>query len=131
VQPLDRHPAYVAAFLAVLVLPQARGCVKQLEAGFRPFVHAPDRESFSWDMFSIPITRCTIDFKPAIHLGDRAASRMHDVGQPLEWDPVFDRAEDYALAAQDACQVASPWTTAKVQCFYGTGLITHDVVVCP
>lgn len=105
--------------------------LRQLTSGFVPFVHAPQRVAFSWDMFSVPITRCTVDYVPPIQIGHRVVAHMHDTGQVLEWDPVFDRAEDYALAAREGCEGASRWTTATVTCFFEDGRMTSDAIRCP
>jgi hypothetical protein len=128
---VERNPIYVAVFLAVLVLPQARACTRQVtEAGFRPFTHAPERVAFSWDMFSVPITRCTIDIDPPAHFGSTEVRSMHGTGLPLEWDPVYDTAGDYALAAHEACTFAPTTATALVRCFYQDGHTTRDAISC-
>jgi hypothetical protein len=129
VTALDKHPLYVAVFLAALVAPQARGFVTQLTAGFVPFSHAPQRVAFSWDMFSVPITRCTIDWDPKVKVGGALVGRLHDRGQPLEWDPVYDRAEDYALAAKAECAYAKGTNTIIV-CFHQDGRTTQDELHC-
>ena len=56
----------IAALLALLVFVQGRAMVDQVREGYRPFGHAPTRVAWSWDMFSIPIERCTATFDPPV-----------------------------------------------------------------
>jgi hypothetical protein len=129
VAPLDKNPVYVAAFLAVLAAPQVLGLVTQFIDGFRPFAQAPTRVPFSWDMFAVPITRCTIDWSPEILIGDETVRHLHDRGKALEWDPVFDRATDYASVARAGCRHA-PGTRIVLTCFYEDGPDTTDEMQC-
>jgi hypothetical protein len=129
VQALDKNPLYVVAFLAILAAPQARGFALQFATGFRPFQQAPERVPFSWDMFSIPITRCTIDWVPKVTLGRAKVGHLHERGMRIEWDPVYDRAEDYAGAANYECANA-PRTTTVIQCFHENGHTTRDELHC-
>jgi len=85
---LRRSPVVVLAFLGVLAYLQVKGTLGQFRAGFMPFVAAPTRVPFSWDMFSIEISRCDVQWDPKLPVG-RGYHRFHDFGAPIEWDPVY------------------------------------------
>jgi hypothetical protein len=125
-----RNPAYVATFLAALVLPQAAALVAQLHSGYRPFGHAPVRVPLSWDMFATAISRCDVRWQPPIDVGGRLVSSIQQTGQPLEWDPVYDRVEDYVVAARMGCTHAPPHAVATLQCFTSDGRTVRDAFLC-
>jgi hypothetical protein len=125
-----RNPAYVAAFLAALALPQAAALVMQIHIGFRPFAHAPVRVPLSWDMFATAISRCDVRWEPPLNIGGHPVGSIHQTGQPLEWDPVYDRVEDYVVAARMGCAYATPHTLATLQCFTSDGRTVRDALVC-
>src|SRR3954469_15001752 len=97
--------------LAAMVLPVGLGTTQavafgaQLAAGFRPFGGPPGRVPFSWDMFAIRIERCDLRWDPPLPLGTGVA-RLHDMAPLLEWDPTYDRREEYRMIGQEACFVA-------------------------
>jgi hypothetical protein len=116
---LDRHPAYAALFVAVLVLPQLLAMVGQVRAGYRPFVHAPVRVALSWDMFAVNIERCRMTFDPPLPPEAGRVARFRPVRQTLEWDPipVFDSVGTYRRVAKRACRDAAPETQVHLRCF--------------
>jgi hypothetical protein len=126
---VDRNPLYVAAFLAALAALQVRALVTQFLDGFRPFAEAPSRVLFSWDMFAVPITRCTIEWSPEVLMGGQTVRHLHDRGRALEWDPVLDQATDYGRIAQGVCAHA-PGTRVMLSCFYEDGSETADETEC-
>ncbi len=129
-QPLDRSPLYVGGFLLVLALPQVAAIGKQVANGFRPFGHAPGRVPLSWDMFSTAITRCDVRWDPPLTVDGQRIAALHDIGLRLEWDPVFDRIEDYVWAAKYGCSHAERPTTTTLTCFTFEGKRVDDAFRC-
>jgi hypothetical protein len=122
---------YVAALLGVLAVVQVRAQVLQLEAGYRPFAHAPDRVPFSWDMFAIRLDRCVVGWDPPLAIEGQKVARWHDRLPALEFDTVFNDAQWYASAAQRACMYRTEQQTkAMLQCFSSDGQVHEYVFDC-
>jgi hypothetical protein len=130
VGPLDRNPLYVAGFLLFLIVPQGHALAQQFRLGYRPFGQAPQRVTLSWDMFSTAISRCDVRWDPPLNAEGRPLARLHDSGTALEWDPVYDRVEDYMHAAEYGCVYGRPHTTATLQCFTFEGEAVKNVFRC-
>ena len=128
-RPLDRSPAYVASFVLLLALPQAWALAEQLRLGYRPFGHAPVRVPLSWDMFSTAISRCDVRWDPPLDLGPKKLARMREAGVTLEWDPVYDRVEDYAYAGRIGCAFGSP-ARSSAAVLHEDGKATRDGFRC-
>ena len=129
VAPAGR-PGYVAAFVGLLTLAQLGALGRQFRAGYRPFLHAPTRVPFSWDMFSTAISRCGIEWDPPLRLPGKRFGRLRDAGLPLEWDPVYDRVEDYVAAAEAGCTRATDPTVVRLLCFTRDGTTVRHAFVC-
>jgi hypothetical protein len=122
------RPALVATFLAPLVVVQAWGQVEQVREGFRPFGAPPHRVAFSWDMFAVKVERCVVSFDPPIDVGGRVVSSYAALRPPVEWDVVWDVADDYEAAARDlACPRGAH---AEVRCFVANGTEVTRRVAC-
>ena len=124
-------PRRVAAFLLLLVLPQAAGFAWQFKRGFRPLDREPVRVPLSWDMFAVRIERCTVDWKPPVRPGGRTLARLADLGAPLEWDYVDDSVDAYRQAALWGCRSAQGPTAASLRCFVPEGREIDDGFDCP
>jgi len=108
--PWDRgrrlaRPVLIAAVLGALGVVQARAQVLQVKHGFRPLEHEPGRVPFSWDMFAVRITRCTVDFEPPLKSrdGSRTVRSFAALSPVIEWNPVFNEAQHYAGYAERLC----------------------------
>jgi hypothetical protein len=110
----------IALLLAGLVAVQAIAFGTQIRAGFRPFGGPPGRVPFSWDMFAVRIERCDLRWDPPLRLGDDVA-RLHDVAAPLEWDPAYDRRDDYREVGRRGCVFAQAPTRVTLRCFTPEG----------
>jgi hypothetical protein len=130
VTPVDKNPVYVAGFLLLLVVPQLAAIRGQLQAGYRPFTHVPIRVPLSWDMFSTAITRCDVHWDPPVVVRGTTLASLRQAGSALEWDPVYDRMEDYAMAARIGCSGARPGTTVRLTCFTYEGRTVTDAFPC-
>ena len=115
-----------------LVVVQASACWKQVSLGFRPFGAPPTRVPFSWDMFAVAIERCDLKWDPPLPLWNSAngISRLRNVAPVLEWDPVFDRRDEYREVGRAACEFALPNTRVALRCFTKDGE-TDDAFACP
>jgi hypothetical protein len=102
----------------------------QLEAGYRPFTHVPIRVALSWDMFSTAITRCDVHWDPPVVVRGTRLASLREAGTALEWDPVYDRMQDYVMAARVGCSGARPGTTAHLTCFTAEGQTVTDALAC-
>jgi hypothetical protein len=128
---LDRQPLFVAAFLAVLFLPQAAAFALQIAGGYRPFVTAPGRVPLSWDMFAIRIVRCDVTWEPPLLIGEQRVAAMREAGWPLEWDVTYDTIGAYRHEALRGCNFAVAPTTAHLLCFTHDGRTETADVACP
>lgn len=118
---LTRSPIYVAIFLFSLVLPQLLAIDAQFIKGFRPLRHEPTRVPLSWDMFANTVQRCTLAWDPPIHVFGLTFSSFKDLGARMEWNVVYDRAEDYRAAARWICRVSRKPIWIKLHCFFPNG----------
>jgi hypothetical protein len=131
VQPATRRRPlgpylYCAALCLALTVAQVAAQFGQLQAGFRPFSHAPGRVPYSWDMFAIQIDRCTMSWDPPIVVDGKKVSRWTDRTWLLEFDTVYNRAGTYLGVASRGCQYRdSPKTFARLVCVTADGAI-HD-----
>jgi len=123
---------YVAVLVAALGAVQGVALVLQFKGGFVPFVHAPTRVPYSWDMFSIKIDRCVVAWDPPLSIEGRRVASWHDRMPDLEFDGVFNNGFYYAAAAQAACayRTDAP-TAATVTCFTGDGSVHAGRIDCP
>ena len=124
-------PRSVVLFLTLLAVPQVVALGEQVALGFRPFGHEPRRVPLSWDMFSVPIARCDVRWTPPLNMDGHSVARLRDTGTALEWDPVYDRVEDYTLAARYGCEFASVPTTAQLRCVTSEAAVALDSFACP
>ena len=127
---LDRSPAFVAAFLALLCLPQASALVLQVARGFRPFGAAPARVPFSWDMFANRVERCGVWWDPALEIpGLGRVEQLKDIEPGIEWDVVFDHAESYRDAGLALCRFAGG-RRVRLRCFKPDGSEWGNALEC-
>ncbi len=121
----------VLGFLFGLVLVQLIAFLLQFKAGFRPFTQNPVRVPFSWDMFSIPVERCVVEWDPPLNDGKRVIRRFHDLGLPFEWEPVYNTAEDYRNAGFQFCKLWGTKTTRiREKCFFRDGTVRENESNC-
>jgi hypothetical protein len=130
------YAVYAFAVCAALVGAQAHAFGSQWQLGFRPFGTAPQRVPLSWDMFSVEIERCGVDWQPPLRWDDKIIHRLSDLGAPVEWDLVFNRREDYRAAAAYACgQRALPDVAGRrrfeLHCFAPRRDETREELACP
>ncbi len=121
----------VVGFLVGLVLVQVIAFAFQFKSGFRPFLQEPIRVPFSWDMFSIPVERCVIEWDPPLSGGKRVIRRFHDLGLPFEWEPVYNKTEDYHSAGFQFCSLwGTKQTRMKEKCFLRDGTVRENESNC-
>ncbi len=121
---LRRNPLFVALFLLSFVLVQAHAMLGQVRQGYRPFTAVPVRVPFSWDMFSIPIARCDVQWDPALPVG-RGYHHFRDFGAPFEWDPVYNAPGGYVYAALMGCRLRKAATRVSITCMTPRGSFQH------
>ena len=103
--------------VAGLLLVQLRAFAAQFGDGFRPFGHPPTRVNYSWDMFSIPIERCGVEWRPPLDLGHgKTLRRLRDLTPMLEWDIVYNTMSEYEQAAKQVCVDTKHRGTAHLDC---------------
>ena len=113
------QPRRIAAIavIAGLGLVQLRAFSTQIAQGFRPFGEPPDRVSYSWDMFSVRIERCGVEFRPPVDLGGgKTLRRLKDLTPALEWDIAYNSVDDYAAGAKQFCDENGHNGTAHLDC---------------
>jgi hypothetical protein len=133
---LRHSPTYALLLVVLLVVVQARAFFEQWQLGFRPFQAAPQRVALSWDMFAIEIERCGVSWDPPSFWRGKPLKALRDLAAPIEWDPVYNRKEDYLTAASIACGERAPGQLTssagfKVHCFAAHGEETQDESACP
>jgi hypothetical protein len=112
-----RHPPWlVLGFLAGLITIQATAMATQFRVGFVPFRAVPTRVPFSWDMFSIPIERCGIEWEPALPVANRSVPSLRSLAPALEWDPVYNLVADYVAVARFSCVFRKAPTRVRLAC---------------
>jgi hypothetical protein len=121
---LRRKPLVVALFLALLGLGQAHAMIGQFQRGYVPLLAPPVRVPFSWDMFSIPITRCDVQWDPPMPMG-RGYRHFRELGTALEWDPVYNTTEGYVFAAFAGCRWKTQPTHVRLVCMTPEGRREH------
>jgi hypothetical protein len=139
--PLARHgtsprglayrPWLATGFLIAIVSVQAAALARQFQRGFRPLRVTPTRVPLSWDMFSVRIERCGIEWTPALPLRPgKAYPSLRSMAPRLEWDPVYDTAADYFAAAGFGCRMRHAPTRVRMRCMtrYGISDYAFD---CP
>jgi hypothetical protein len=126
---LRRNPILVLGFLGLLVYVQVKGTIGQFQAGFMPFRAAPTRVPFSWDMFSIEISRCDVQWDPKLPVG-HGYRHFSDFGAPIEWDPVYNVPQGYLFAAFQGCQFRKAPTRVALNCVTPQGPV-GNVFECP
>jgi hypothetical protein len=119
-----QRPVVALGFLGILVSAQAAALFTQFQRGFRPFAAAPTRVPLSWDMFSIPIVRCGIEWTPELPIG-RGYPSLRSMAPLLEWDPVYNTAQDYLDAAYFGCRLRHAPTHARLHCMTPAGPFDH------
>ncbi len=126
-----RH-LYFALLLAALAVVQVRAEILQVCAGFRPFLHAPTRVPYSWDMFAIRIDRCVVTWDPPLLIEGARVSRWRDRASSIEFDTVYNGSGAYMAAAWHGCAFrTAPKTAAHLVCLTGDGEIHESTFSCP
>jgi hypothetical protein len=116
----SRHPPWlVLGFLGALIAIQATAMATQFRRGFVPFKAVPTRVPFSWDMFSIPIQRCGIEWQPALPIGNGSVPSLRSLAPALEWDPVYNLIADYLAVARFSCVFRKAPTRVRMACMTG------------
>jgi hypothetical protein len=126
-----RSPRVVAAFLVLLILPQAYALSRQFRLGFRPLGPAPTRVALSWDMFATNIARCRLAWNPPVKTPVGTVSTLRDLTPRLEWDVVGDSPENYGWMARRVCAYALDRTRVEMQCVGPNGRWETGAFDCP
>jgi len=125
------RPWLVTVFLIAVAGIQAAALARQFQLGFVPLRVAPTRVPFSWDMFSVPIERCGIEWTPGLPLKPGTVfPSLRSMAPSLEWDPVYDTVADYLGAARFGCRFGQPRTRVRMTCVTRHG-ISNYVFDCP
>jgi hypothetical protein len=95
---------------------QVGAFARQFQLGFVPFSAVPVRVPFSWDMFTIPIERCGIEWQPPLPITKTGVPSLRSLAPALEWDPVYNAVPDYLAAAQFGCRFRTAQTNVRVTC---------------
>jgi hypothetical protein len=123
---------YCAVLLGGLFALQVFAQGLQLRSGFRPFLHAPTRVPYSWDMFAIHIDRCVVGWDPPLYIDGEQVSRWHDRLPSLEFDTVFNDVDWYEAAAARGCEYkTAARTVTRLTCFSGDGGVHEFGYYCP
>jgi len=131
-EPSAARILYCAALLAGLVLVQARAELTQVERGYRPFLHAPSRVPYSWDMFAIRLDRCVLTWDPPLSVEGQRVGAWRDRTYPIEFDTVYNRVRDYGAAAVAACGFrTAARTRTSLTCATADGRIDRHAFDCP
>lgn len=124
--------AYVAVLLAALAALQVHAEIGQFAAGFRPFVHAPSRVAYSWDMFAIRMNRCAVRWDPPLTIDGQRVASWRDRVWPIEFDSVYNDVRSYEIVSTAACKYRSAEATRVVlQCFLSDGGVDEHSLDCP
>ena len=137
--PCYLHPRTVGAGLviAILVSLQALALEHQFEAGFWPFVHAPSRVPFSWDMFAVHVTKCAVSWEPPLspRIGTRPVKSIADISPHLEWNPAFPDVASYRHFASQMCRLARlpprAQETVSLKCLSDDWRQSEQTFECP
>ena len=111
---------------------QLYALARQWQEGFRPFVNPPGRVALSWDMFAVAIERCSIEWDPPVPRpdGQPPLRTMAELATPIEWDPVYNRREDYLAAGAQSCNPGASGGKFRVHCFRPHFEETYDERDC-
>jgi hypothetical protein len=126
-----RSPRAVAAFLALLILPQAYAFARQFRLGFRPLGPAPVPVPLSWDMFATDIRRCRLTWSPPVPTPLGRVASLRDLSPALEWDVVGDAPAHYEWFARRVCAYAVDRTRVGVECVSPDGRWEARDYDCP
>ncbi len=130
--PSPWHLAYVACLLIALAGLQVRAEMGQIDAGFRPFAHAPSRVPYSWDMFAIRMNRCAVRWDPPLSIEGRPVATWRDRVWPIEFDSVYNEVQSYETVSRAACAYRSaPETDVTLNCFLADGGVNEYSFACP
>ena len=122
---LARRPAVALGFMLVVGALQFAAFARQFELGFVPFRSVPTRVPFSWDMFTIPIERCGIEWEPALPLTAAGVTSLRSLARALEWDPVYNTVQDYGAAAYFGCKFRKAPTRVHAMCLTKKRVVTY------
>ena len=125
-----RRPGIALAFMLAVGAIQVTAFGRQFELGFVPFRSVPTRVPFSWDMFTIPIERCGIEWEPALPLTPAGVPSLRSVAPALEWDPVYNTVQDYLAAAHFGCKFRGAPTRVRATCLTKQRIV-HYAFDCP
>jgi hypothetical protein len=118
--------------LALLAVVQISALSWQFVDGFGLFLNEPRRVPFSWDMFSNPVERCTLNWLPALHVENQTLAKLRDLTLPIEWDVVYDSIDDYkAIGAYMCAHHAAAPTRVNFHCYLHNGSELRDEFSCP
>jgi hypothetical protein len=126
-----RSPRAVAAFLALLILPQAYALARQFRLGFRPLGRAATRVPLSWDMFATSIERCGLTWSPPAAAPSGRPASLRDPMPRLEWDIVGDSAEQYEQMGRMGCARAAERARVELRCARPDGTWEERGFDCP